>query len=305
MDETLWAGRVVVGVDGSPESRLAASWAAGEAAARGRGLTIVHAVLPPVGASSFGPSMPVGLNVMAEIREGALTELDAIASVLTTPELTAREIRTHVEVGSASGTLIGASETASVVVVGSRGQGGFKGLILGSVSTQVATHAVSPAIVVRSLPHPSADTVVVGIDGNPGSTAAIDFAFDMASRHGWRLVAVHAWEVPAYEALVVPSATGAIPLDDLSANEARMTAETLAGFKADYPDVAVEELILHGSARSRLIEASTRAALVVVGTRGHGQVVGAAIGSVSLGVLHHAGAPVAVVSGRSAARVAA
>lgn len=298
MDETLWAGRVVVGVDGSPESRLAADWAAVEATARGRGLTVVHAVLPPVGSSSFGPSMPVGLNVMAEIRDGALAELDAIAASLSAPD-----IRTHVEVGSPSGTLIGASETSSMVVVGSRGQGGFKGLILGSVSTQVATHSVSPAIVVRALPDPGADTVVVGIDGNPGSNAAIDFAFEMASRHGWRLVAVHAWEAPAYDVLVVPSTTGAIPLDDLSAEEARMSAESLAGFTADYPDVVVEESIVHGSARSAIIEASARAALVVVGTRGHGQVVGAVIGSVSHGVLHHARVPVAVISGRRTARV--
>lgn len=300
MDESLWAGRVVVGVDGSPESRLAADWAAGEATARGRGLTLVHAVLPPVGSSSFGPSMPVGLNVMAEIREGALAELDAIAAALPAPD-----IRTHVEIGSPSGTIIGASETASLVVVGSRGQGGFKGLILGSVSTQVATHAVSPAVVVRALPDPGADSVIVGIDGNPGSTAAIEFAFEMASRHGWRLVAVHAWEVPAYDVLVVPTTTGSIPLDDLSAEEARMSAETLAGFKADYPDVIVEESIVHGSARTAIIEAAAQAALVVVGTRGHGQVVGAVIGSVSHGVLHHARVPVAVVSGRRNARDAA
>ena len=82
-----------------------------------------------------------------------------------------------------------------------------------------------------------------------------------------------------------------------------MSAETLAGFKSDYPDVVVEESIVHGSARSAIIEASARAALVVVGTRGHGQVVGAVIGSVSHGVLHHARVPVAVISGRRTARV--
>jgi nucleotide-binding universal stress UspA family protein len=300
MDESLWAGRVVVGVDGSPESRAAAVWAAGEATARGRGLTLVHAVLPPVGSSSFGPSMPVGLNVMAEIREGALAELDAIALTLAAPD-----IRTHVEVGSPSGTIIAASETASMVVVGSRGQGGFKGLILGSVSTQVATHAVSPAVVVRALPDPAADTVVVGIDGNPGSAAAIDFAFEMASRHGWRLVAVHGWEVPAYDVLVVPSTAGPIPLENLTEEEVRLAAETLAGYQADYPDVVVEESLVHGSPRSAIVDASAQAALVVVGTRGHGQVIGAVIGSVSHGVLHRSQVPVAVVSGRRQGRVAA
>ena len=300
MDDNLWAGRIVVGVDGSPESRTAALWAAGEAVDRGRGLTLVHAVLPPVGSSSFGPSMPVGLNIMAEIREGALAELDEIAAGLP-----GTDIRTHIAVGSPSGALIGASQQAAMVVVGSRGQGGFKGLLLGSVSTQVATHSLSPVIVIRSLPDPGAKTVVVGMDGSPGSAAAIDFAFDMASRHGWRLIAVHAWEVPAYDLLVVPSVSAPTALPDVAADEARLTSEALTGFQADYPDVVVEQVLVRGSAKNALLEASADASLVVVGTRGHGQVVGAVLGSVSHGVLHQARVPVAIVSGHPSATSAA
>jgi nucleotide-binding universal stress UspA family protein len=300
MDDNLWAGRIVVGVDGSPESRTAALWAAGEAGDRGRGLTLVHAVLPPVGSSSFGPSMPVGLNIMAEIREGALAELDEIATTLP-----ASDIRTHIAVGSPSGVLIGASQQATMVVVGSRGQGGFKGLLLGSVSTQVATHSLSPVIVIRSLPDPGAKTVVVGMDGSPGSSAAIHFAFDMASRHRWRLIAVHAWEVPAYDLLVVPNASAPTALTDVADDEARLTAEALTGFQADYPDVVVEQVLVRGSAKNALLEASAGASLVVVGTRGHGQVVGAVLGSVSHGVLHQAPVPVAIVSGHPSAISAA
>ena len=300
MDDNLWAGRIVVGVDGSPESRTAALWAAGEAGDRGRGLTLVHAVLPPVGSSSFGPSMPVGLNIMAEIREGALAELDEIAATLP-----ASDIRTHIAVGSPSGVLIGASQQATMVVVGSRGQGGFKGLLLGSVSTQVATHSLSPVIVIRSLPDPAAKTVVVGMDGSPGSSAAIHFAFDMASRHGWRLIAVHAWEVPAYDLLVVPNVSSPTALTDVADDEARLTAEALTGFQANYPDVVVEQVLVRGSAKNALLEASADASLVVVGTRGHGQVVGAVLGSVSHGVLHQAPVPVAIVSGHPSAISAA
>ena len=299
MDEYLWNGRIAVGVDGSPESRTAALWAAQEASQRRCGLTLVHAVLPPVGTSPFGAGMPSGLNPMAKVRQGALTELDEIASTLT-----AADVQTRIEVGSPSGIIIGASETAAIVVVGSRGQGGFKRLLLGSVSTQVATHSACPVIIIRSLPDPSADTVVVGMDGTAGSSAAIGFAFDMASLHGWRLIAVHAWEVPAYDLLIVPSAGTSMPLRDSADDEARHTAEALAGFQADHPDVVVRQSLVRGSARNALLEASASAALIVVGSRRHGQVMSAVLGSVSHGVLHHAQAPVAIVSGHQSATVA-
>ena len=299
MDDNTWDGRIAVGVDGSPESRTAALWADEEASARDCGLTLVHAVLPPVGSSPFGAGIPSDVNPMAEVRQGALIELDEIASTLT-----AEDVQTRIEVGSPSGIMIGASETAAMVVAGSRGQGGFKRLLLGSVSTQVATHSACPVIIIRSLPHPSAHTVVVGMDGTAGSSAAIGFAFDMASLHGWRLIAVHAWEVPAYDLLVVPSAHDSMPLQDSANDEARLTAEALAGFQADYPDVDVEQSLVRGSARNALLEASPSAALVVVGTRSHGQVMSAVLGSVSHGVLHHAQAPVAIVSGHQSATAA-
>jgi len=298
MDEYLWKGRIVVGVDGSPESRTAALWAALEASERRCGLTLVHAVLPPVGSSPFGAGMPSDVNPMAEVRQGALTELDEIASTLT-----AADIQTRIEVGSPSGIMIGASETAAMVVVGSRGQGGFKRLLLGSVSTQVATHSACPVIIIRSLPDPSADTVVVGMDGTAGSSAAITFAFEMASLHGYRLIALHAWDLPADDLLVVPSAGASAPLRDSADDEARLTSEALAGFQAEHPDVVVEQSLVRGSARNSLLEASTSAALVVVGTRSHGQVMSAVLGSVSHGVLHHAQVPVAIISGHPSATV--
>ena len=224
MDEYQWNARIAVGVDGSPESRTAALWADEEALERRCGLTLAHTVLPPVGSSPFSSGLPKDLNPEAEVRQGALAELDEIASTLT-----AADVQTRIEVGSPSGIMIGASETAAIVVVGSRGQGGFKRLLLGSVSTQVATHSQCPVIVIRSLPDPSADTVVLGMDGTAGSSAAIGFAFNMASLSSWRLV---------------------------------------------------------------------------VGNRSHGQVMSAVLGSVSHGVLHHAQAPVAVVSRHQSATVA-
>lgn len=290
MGANLWAGRVVAGVDASEQSREAAIWAAHEAALHQVGLTLVHTVLPPAAASSFGPGMPIGLDAMDEVITRATAELESIAAAMPVGD-----VRTKVEIGSPSGALLEASEEAELVVIGSRGHGGFAGLLLGSVSTQVAAHAACPVVVVRGAPDPAANRVVVGIDGSPASEAALAFAFEEASRHGWSLTAVHAWDVPAYDLLVVPNAPIPVPLSDVADDEIRLAAEALAGFEADYPDVEVEQRLIRSAAVDALLEIAKDAALLVVGTRGHGQVVGALLGSVSNAVLHKARIPVAVV----------
>ena len=290
MGANLWAGRVVAGVDASEQSREAAIWAAHEAALHQVGLTLGPTVLPPAAASSFGPGMPIGLDAMDEVITRATAELESIAAAMPVGD-----VRTKVEIGSPSGALLEASEEAELVVIGSRGHGGFAGLLLGSVSTQVAAHAACPVVVVRGAPDPAANRVVVGIDGSPASEAALAFAFEEASRHGWSLTAVHAWDVPAYDLLVVPNAPIPVPLSDVADDEIRLAAEALAGFEADYPDVEVEQRLIRSAAVDALLEISKDAALLVVGTRGHGQVVGALLGSVSNAVLHKARIPVAVV----------
>ena len=68
MDEDPWDGRIAVCVNGSAESRSAALWASQEASQRWCGLSLVHAVLPPVGSSPFGAGMPSDVNPMAEVR---------------------------------------------------------------------------------------------------------------------------------------------------------------------------------------------------------------------------------------------
>lgn len=280
MGEQIWTDRVVVGIDASEQARAAAVWAAHEATLRGVGLTLVHSVLPPTAASSFGPGLPVGLDVMDDLTDRARAELESIAATLP-----ATDVLTHVEIGSPSGALLEASEAAELVVIGSRGRGGFAGLLLGSVGAQVAAHAACPVVVVRGDLGVTPSRVVVGIDGSPASEAALAFAFDEASRHGWSLTAVHAWDVPAYDLLVVPNAPVPVPLSDVADDEIRLAAEALAGFETDYPDVEVEQRLVRAAPVAALLDAAAGAALIVVGTRGHGQMVGALLGSVSNGIL--------------------
>lgn len=290
MTADLWLERIVVGMDGSEPARRAALWAAREAQSRGRGVTLVHSVLPPSAGSAFGPGFPIGLDVMDDVKAAVETELQELAATLP-----AADVLTHVEIGTPSGVLLAASETAEMLVLGSRGHGGFRGLLLGSVGAQVTAHAECPVVVIRDTPDAEASSIVVGIDGSQASEAAIAFTFDMASRHGWSVIAVHAWDVPAYDLLVVPDGPIPIPLADVADDEIRLAAEVLSGFQNDYPDVRVEQRLVRSAPVDALLEAAEGAAMIAVGTRGHGQVVGALLGSVSHGVLHKSHIPVVVV----------
>jgi len=283
-------GRVVVGYDGSTPSQVAVEWAAAEATLRGRGLTIVHALLPTVTAGSLGAGIGPGPEMLGSLEAQAREQVEELAA-----QLRPLDVEAVITVGGPSGVLLEASETADVVVVGSRGHGGFTSLILGSVAAQVAAHALCPVITVRQLPAADATDVVVGIDASPGAEAAIAFAFDEASRHGWTVVAVHAWDVPAYDLLIIPDGPVPVPLANVADEEIRLSAEVLSGLRDEYPDVDVQEHLVHGPPVQSLLAASPNPALIVVGTRGHGPAIGALIGSVSNGVLHKAKVPVAVV----------
>ena len=287
-------GAVMVGYDGSTMSQTAAHWAAREAVARGLPLVLAHAFTPPIGGFSDGYISSVGADVVATMQDSADASLLEMVAALTAvhPQL---DVQHKVLVASPSAALIEASNDATLLVVGSRGLGGFRGLILGSVGVQVATHSQCPTVVLRGEPSPSADCVVVGIDNSPLSAPALEFAFDFASRHGLRLLAVHAWDISTHDVLGT-TATMPVPnLQELGADEERMASEALAGFRGSYPDVDVEDHLIKGNTAKAIVEAGKNAALIVVGSRGRGELAGAVLGSVSQSVLHKAKIPVAVV----------
>jgi len=136
---------VVVGVDGSPDSSAALEWAASEARLRGAELHIIHTWSVP--ALSYGTYLPAtAFDDVARAAERSLTA--QIAEVLgDDPDIT---YVTEVSEGPPASALLEAAETALIVVVGSRGRGGFAGLLLGSVSAQVAHHAHCPVLIVRA-----------------------------------------------------------------------------------------------------------------------------------------------------------
>lgn len=284
---------VVVGYDGSEHASIAVDWAAAEAASRGLPLSLVAATTIPLEGMRFGGSVlsPSAIDDLLE-RLQVATQARADESRMAHPGL---EVEVKVALGSPASVLIEASANAALVVLGSRGMGGFRGLLVGSVGVQVASSAACPVVVIRKLPDPAAHTIVVGVDGSDLSLAALDFAFDMADRRGWSVRAVHAWEVPTYDVIAAPSGPPPFDVEEYEAGEKRVFAESLAGQRERHPGVAVEEVVAKGPSARAILGASDDSALIVLGTRGRGEFLGALLGSVSQGVLHRAKVPVAVV----------
>ncbi|MZF85982.1 universal stress protein [Streptomyces sp. SID5643] len=289
------SGLVVVGVDGSASSLAAVEVAAREARLRGAGLRVVHAfVWPamhvPLEPSPLGPSEGGLRNMVDRLVTEAVERARAVAPDVDT---------SHVVVTAEPLTVLEAqSRAAELVVVGSRGMGGFVGLLVGSTAVHLAAHGSCPVLVVRERPHADGP-IVLGVDGSAAGQKAVDFAFAEAALRDAPLVALHTWTtwnapMPAPQD---PSMPYANPPGALAEGEERLLSEALAGHQERHPGVPVEHKVVHGGTRESLIEASRSAQLMVVGARGRGGFAGLVLGSVSQALLHHAHCPVAVVRG--------
>lgn len=286
---------VVVGVDGSPESRAAVDLAAWEAHWRRLPLRLVHAYQPPV---MYGPSVAFVYD--------AATPLRYARSLPRTEEERVRQryadlpLTTVTVVGEPSAVLLHECDGAALLVLGSRGMGSFRSLLLGSVSARVAVHATVPVIVVRP-PAEGAGRepagVVVGVDGSPNAAAAVEFAFEEASARGSGLTAVYAWTVPPTSNLGPVTQWHYDPVEAQQEAD-RVLAEAVAGWAEKYPDVEVVRRAVHSVNPVRdLLEESADAQLLVVGARGRGALT-TLLGSVSGGLVREARVPVAVVHPR-------
>ena len=148
-DDPAIAGRVVVGVDDSPEAAYALTVAADEAILRHAELDIVHVWSPPTAGSAIGPiSIPLYEDEHRAAHGHLLhTAVDALLDRM--PVQPERVERILAENHSVARTLLDVAKGADLLVVGSRGRGGFTGLVLGSVSQQCVHHAPCPVLVVR------------------------------------------------------------------------------------------------------------------------------------------------------------
>ena len=99
--------------------------------------------------------------------------------------------------GSAAIILRERARAARLMVLGSRGDGGFADLLLGSTTVAVSAHAHCPVVVVRGEDEPAGGPVVAGVDGSDCALLALEYAFEQAAARGARLRVVRAWTPPA------------------------------------------------------------------------------------------------------------
>jgi nucleotide-binding universal stress UspA family protein len=287
----LESGPVVAGIDGSETALRAVKWSAAQARRLGVGLRLVHAfefpLRHPAGAVDEQSAREFlrarGLRWLETARRVAVDAIPDLSVALVSVESSAAQL------------LITESATALQIVLGSRGLGGFSGLLIGSTATRVTGRALCPTVVVcGSGAVRTTGPVVVGVDGTVVSDAAVEFAFAQAALCGAELTAVHSWTEPAMRGAL---SAGTVAMDyRLLANDAeKILAERLAGWREKYPDVRVTGSILHDSPTRALVAQSTTAQLVVVGCRGRGAFRSLVLGSTSQQLLHHSYCPVAVV----------
>jgi nucleotide-binding universal stress UspA family protein len=274
---------VVVGVDGSRTAWSALAWAADDAGRRELPLRIVHVREPWL--TEHPPGASTGKETLTEQCDRLLANAADRARELAPGARTSTALVT----GAVIERLRSESETADTVVVGSRGLGGFAGLVLGSVGFGLAGYAESPVVVVRRPPRDGSGEIVVGYDASPCADLALEYALAQAVARRARLRVLYGRRYPY--AAPHPAGYGPLPVD-----EAAEVGRHLALWREKHPGLELIESIVGEHPVPALAAASRAADLVVVGSRGLGGFTSAMLGSVSRGVLQRAHCPVSVVS---------
>ncbi len=246
-----------------------------------------------LGAPRFPNQQTVGRERLSTARSEALLS----AATLGDREL---QIVDKLRFGNGVETLLNESRTAAMLVVGSHGLNQFADAILGSVSAAVVLHSNVPVAVIRNVPNSKqpqmSGPIVVGIDGTENSEPAIAEAFETASLHGVELTAVHAWSDSDLTTVFRSDPDGVSPdWDTISTAEHAVLAERLAGWRQEYPDVAVRCVVVRDNPARQLEIESKSAQLVLVGRRGRGGFSSMLLGSTSRRLMHTASCPLLIM----------
>lgn len=276
------SSRWVVGVDGSECSRHAALWAAANIESRANELHLTSGWGLPV-SMTMNPMTPmITASTVEAIEQAAVTAVTGLAHDLSRSVTV--PVTSSVAQSGAASLLLEATNEADLLVVGSRGRGGFARLVLGSTSTQCATHSPAPvAVIPETTEVVRPRSIVVAFDGSPNAIGALEWAMEFAD-DGSTIDCVFVWDTS-------PITVGSDQFFFPEASDlARERFEHLVTeVSQDHPrtDVNVRSVFTEGDPRAALASAAEPCDLLVLGARGHGAIGAALLGSVSTWLLHH------------------
>lgn len=300
MSSDVSSKQIVVAVDGSEASKVAVQWAANAALKRQEKLLLVSAYTMPQFLYADGQLPPQELY--DELEAEAKSKIDEAVAL-------AKEFNDELDIevltkeSSPIDLLLDISQQAEMIVMGSRGLGGLSGLVMGSVSAAVVSHADCPVVVVRKdnqlTEANKYGPVVVGVDGSEISREALKVAFHEAAARGATLRAVHSW----LDAQIYTNYVGLVEaqsqLDGHITQHQELLSAELADLIKEYPQVDVEEIVERERPIQSLKSAAEDAQLLITGSHGRGGFKGMLLGSTSRALLQYAPCPIMVVRPRS------
>jgi nucleotide-binding universal stress UspA family protein len=283
------SGTIVVGLDDSESSKRALAWAAEQAVADHRELTLVHTI------SAVTPAYLDAAEVdPRRSHEALLAQAEAVFAAARedvarkAPDLVVHEVFSFEDPRE---QLLELSRHAALVVVGSRGRGKIRSLLLGSVGVALVRHSACPVVIHRpGNPGIVRNGIVVGADGSEESRGVLEFAYRQAAVRNLPLTVLHCY-ADAQAAMGYIVADQAADLE----SEKVLLAESMAGLAEKHPDVRARTRLAGSLPQEELVRMSERMNLIVVGAHQSGTVRRMLFGSVSIAVTEHATCPVAVV----------
>ena len=294
---------VIVGIDGSDHSIMAARWAGAVAGKLGAPLCIVHAVpdinyiLSGLPTANRNPTekMQMAAAAQASLQQSAHGVLDkADRAVRSDPRdlPVATESVAQVPGESAGEALVRLSRGARLFVIGCDDGGRAGALLVSSELLALAAHASCPVVAWRGdVVTPNDRPILVGVDDD-GAAAVLPIAFEFARRFGVSLIALRAWSARHEPGdVVIPFLTD---WDELGREQKDRLLAALAPWTQRYPDVAVAEVVELAKPSRSLTHHAKDAQLVFVGRSHRGMVASALLGSTNLNLLHHSPVPVAI-----------
>ena len=300
---------VILGFDGSQQAIRALHWAARAAQRRDLPLTVITAYTVPAAISGYtDPTTDLTGDSLA--RRGAEDIIDEARRYLVDYP---GEVTYRIDYGDAAGVVIGLSSQASLAVVGSRGRGGFIGMMLGSVASSSAAHTDCPCVVVPASYDPQAHSgqtlfsptedprpVTVGVDGSEHGRAAAWEAAQTASDRETVLRMILA--MPPLDAALIWYPELAPRDPEFTRRHRKQLQKRLRDegewLQKHFPQLRLDQEVVEGSAAEALVAETPTSQLTVVGTRGRGGIASTLLGSVSRGLLLKADGPVMVVPQR-------